>query len=141
MKMKTVTASKNPNKFRAMVTEVLRNRLYVSGWCMSHDLVGARASTDYGGNNMDYPLMVGYNDDPKPIALGFALEYPDETAPYFEVQHFTKKSERRKGFGQKISKRVNKIVKGRRFIFGCGVRGSLNFFNKMYFKKLNESKK
>ena len=132
MKMKTVTASKNPDKFRAMVTEVLQNRLYVSGWCMSHDLVRARASTDYGGNDMDYHLVVGYNDS-KPIALGFALEYTDESAPYFEIQHFTKKSERRKGLGQKISKKVNKIVNGRRFTFGCGVKGSLNFFNKMYY--------
>ena len=108
MKMKTVTASKNPDKFRAMVTEVLQNRLYVSGWCLSHGLVKARKATCYGGNTEDYHLIVGYNDDSKPISLGFAIEHPDEFTPYYEVQHFTKKAERRKGFGQKISKKVNK---------------------------------
>ncbi len=126
--------SRNPEKMVAAISEVLRHRLYVSGWCLSHDLVAIRKfllnRQDYFSSQKPYRLSVVYDDLEKPVAISLALPRPHNDA--YEIQCFTKKSERKKGFGRKsiAGLKIGNFIRRKKVIRNFGIDGSLSFFGK-----------
>lgn len=99
----------------------LKHRLYISGWCLSEDLVWARKQVKRS-QFMDYFSLALYFKDDVPIALCFRKGRG--------LQAFCKKSERKKGYAAKCVQHMKKHIDGEASA-GYGVEGSLTFWAKM----------
>ena len=90
----------------------LKNRLYVSGWQMSHELIRIRENNDCE-IHLEY---VGGN----PVGVGLVTSHGN-------LQIFVKKSYRRQGVGRKIAKTLY-----RRGLYSVyGIVGSREFWKKV----------
>ena len=92
----------------------LKNRLYVSGWCLSGDLKDYRAKPNWG----DLKIVLAYDDD-KPV--GVVVDCRGD------VQAFVRKSHRRRGIASGAIRYGDIVVKH----YGDGINGSEVFFEKM----------
>ena len=99
----------------------LKHRLYISGWCLSKDLVWARKEPTPLGHKDYFSLALYFKDD-VPIALCFRKGRG--------LQAFCKKSERKKGYAAKCVQHMKKHIDGEASAV-YGVEGSLTFWAKM----------
>ena len=96
----------------------LRNRLYVSGWCMSSNLKRARKS-GVGEVSIVYK-------DGIPVACAYADEYG-------YAGTFCRKSERRKGYGTLAISQLDQYKEGK-LKGSYGIDGSKSFYDKVKVK-------
>lgn len=95
----------------------LKNRLYVSGWCLSQDLKDIRA-----GNIKNAKVVLAEKDGKYVgVAIHGKFRYS-----YYNTSIFVRKSERRKGIASKMLGEF----KNKDCYAGYGVVGSEKFWNK-----------
>ena len=106
----------------------LKNRLYVSGWCLSGSLRDARENPN---NKL---VLLHYDDDGIPVAVLYAShDCSDITLQnYTNVQVFVRKSKRNKGIGKKLVNKLKELSPNANFIWSCGIKGSRMFWIKQF---------
>lgn len=105
----------------------LKNRLYVSGWCLSGSLRDTR-------ENPTNKLVLLHYDDGIPVAVLYASHnYSDITLQdYTNVQVFVRKSKRNKGIGKELVNKLKELSPNTKFTWDCGVKGSRMFWIKQF---------
>ena len=89
----------------------LKNRLYVSGWCLSGELINIREC-----DNADYRIALAYEDG---VPVGVAVVTEDKN-----LQVFVRKAKRGHGYGRQL---VN-AVKSKGCYGICGADGEGKVF-------------
>lgn len=98
----------------------LKNRLYVSGWCLSGELVSIRESRDHA----KHKVSIVYKDD-EPVAVAVLNNR--------ELQAFVRKRERKAGLGKMAVQSLKPPTKRDAF-YGDGIDGSHVFWHKVLEK-------
>ena len=104
---------------KKLADDALKARLYVSGWCLSGELLNIR---DYLSETCNEPLFydiaVAYEDG---IAVGVSIINEKSN-----LQVFVRKAKRQNGYGRKLVRRIR-----REGAYGvCGLDGEGKIFTK-----------
>lgn len=102
----------------------LKNRLYVSGWCLSGNLVDVRDSPE------DCLVLVHYEDE-RAVGVCLVQHYEVYNKKVHNIQTFVKKSYRGKGIGRQLVNKAKEITPNAEFSYGAGIAGSRVFWEKV----------
>lgn len=104
---------------KKLADDALKARLYVSGWCLSGDLMYIRDCLSETCNERPfYDIAVAYEDG---TAVGVSII--DETN---QLQVFVRKAKRHNGYGRKLVRKIRRAG-----AYGiCGVDGEGKIFTK-----------
>ena len=106
----------------------LKNRLYVSGWCLSGSLRYARENPN---NKL---VLLHYDDDGIPVGVLYASHYYSDITlqDYTNVQVFVRKSKRNRGIGKELVNKLKELSPNTKFTWDCGIKGSRMFWIKQF---------